>query len=291
MAINQKRKIGDIEGQTVYRLESTEFIPISSISPNTSAELDDAQRRCQILVKNAFSTPYYYFTYQGGDLTNTKQRQSLTDPDSESDWKRADKRFLWNYYMGTTFLQLANSGDRSKISPFLVLLIHGAVFIHRCKLNGKSFLWALVSRRSRHQTGTRFFARGSDRNGNVANFCETEQIVEYEGQVAAFVQTRGSMPFLWTQTPCIRYMPMPNVEGNEQDNRTVLAAHFHEQVAFYGEQVIINLVNQKKYEGKLEEKFKGLVNNLNQTDVHYEAFDFHKECSKMRYERLDLLRE
>ena len=94
-----------------------------------------------------------------------------------------------------------------------------------------------------------------------------EQIVEYEGQVAAFVQTRGSMPFLWTQTPCIRYMPMPNVEGNEQDNRAVSAAHFHEQVALYGEQVIINLVDQNKYEGKLEEKFKGLVNNLNQVQI------------------------
>ena len=93
-------------------------------------------------------------------------------------------------------------------------------------------MWALVSRRSRHQTGTRFFARGSDQKGNVANFCETEQIVEYEGQVAAFVQTRGSMPFLWTQTPCIRYMPMPNVEGNEQVSliwgHTLLLKHiFH----------------------------------------------------------------
>ena len=42
----------------------------------------------------------------------------------------------------------------------------------------KSFLWALVSRRSRFQTGTRFFARGSDRNGNVANFCETVRYYE-----------------------------------------------------------------------------------------------------------------
>ena len=133
-------------------------------------------------------------------MTNTKQRQSLTLPDSgDSDWKKADKRFLWNYHMGSSLLNLANSGDRSKVAPFLVLLIHGGVYIHRCSINGvrifikisnfhfniqflmffffflmqKSFLWALVSRRSRFQTGTRFFARGSDRNGNVANFCET----------------------------------------------------------------------------------------------------------------------
>ena len=136
-----------------------------------------------------------------------------------------------------------------------------------------------------------------------------------------------------------------------------MAAHFHEQVAFYGEQVIINLVNsvtnkKKKYEGQLEDKFRKLIIDLNQVifakslrkgpkkvkkkvpkvdsfpelklnfgtfwpflanlkthfgnsffpfnlffllysqnDVHYEAFDFHKECSKMRYDRLVLLKD
>ena len=78
-----------------------------------------------------------YFLYKGGDLTNTKQRQSLTLPDSgDSDWKKADKRFLWNYHMGSSLLNLANSGDRSKVAPFLVLLIHGGVYIHRCSING-----------------------------------------------------------------------------------------------------------------------------------------------------------
>ena len=31
--------------------------------------------------------------------------------------------------------------------------------------------------------GTRFFARGGDSKGNVANFCETEQLLEHAGQV------------------------------------------------------------------------------------------------------------
>ena len=48
-----------------------------------------------------------------------------------------------------------------------------------------------------------------------------------------------------------------------------MAAHFHEQVAFYGEQVIINLVNsvtnkKKKYEGQLEDTFRKLIIDLNQ---------------------------
>jgi len=31
------------------------------------------------------------------------------------------------------------------------------------------------------------------------------------------------------------------------------------------------------------------MGNLGMNEVHYEAFDFHKECSKMRYDRLSLL--
>ena len=60
--------------------------------------------------------------------------------------------------------------DKAKPTHFLTMFF--SFFMQ------KSFLWALVSRRSRFQTGTRFFARGSDRNGNVANFCETVRYYE-----------------------------------------------------------------------------------------------------------------
>jgi hypothetical protein len=50
-------------------------------------------------------------------------------------------------------------------------------------LKDKAFTWSLLSRRSRHMVGTRFFARGANLNGNVANFVETEQIVEFGDQV------------------------------------------------------------------------------------------------------------
>jgi len=59
--------------------------------------------------------------------------------------------------------------------------------------------------------GTRFLVRGADEKGHVANFVETEQIIEAEGGpaigLASFVQTRGSMPMLWQQYPNITYKP------------------------------------------------------------------------------------
>ena len=155
----------------------------------------------------------------------------------------------------------------------------------------KMFHWSLISRRSRFQTGSRFFSRGCDPKGNVSNFCETEQIVEYNGQLASYVQTRGSMPFYWSQRPCVKYMPKPIVTGSNEQNRTAMSAHFHEQIDLYGELVLVNLINQKTYEGMLEQTFRDLVAKVALQGVNYEAFDFHKECSKMRYDRLSLLSE
>ena len=48
-------------------------------------------------------------------------------------------------------------------------------------------------------TSTLYRYLGGDENGWVANYVETEQIVEFNGMVASFVQTRGSIPLLWRQ--------------------------------------------------------------------------------------------
>jgi hypothetical protein len=55
-------------------------------------------------------------------------------------------------------------------------------------------------------------------------------------------------------------------------------------------QVAVNLIDQKKAEGRLERQFGQLFNSSHNLEgIHYLAFDFHKECSKMRYERLSIL--
>ena len=38
--------------------------------------------------------------------------------------------------------------------------------------------------------GTRYFMRGIDSEGEVANYVETEQILCYQGEIAAHVQVR-----------------------------------------------------------------------------------------------------
>lgn len=94
---------------------------------------------------------------------------------------------------------------------------------------------ALISRRSRFRAGTRFFRRGIDHDGNVANFNETEQIVlveelgESEGTYAtrlSFVQIRGSIPLFWSEINSLRYKPDLSIMELE-DTVRVLSLSFN----------------------------------------------------------------
>lgn len=67
--------------------------------------------------------------------------------------------------------------------------------------------------------GTRFLSRGVDLDGNPSNFAETEQVVSVQKDqqisIFSFVQTRGSMPFQWTQKPDMKWSPKGKIVGDE----------------------------------------------------------------------------
>lgn len=68
------------------------------------------------------------------------------------------------------------------------LFLISVIAINNCILNGKNFVWTVVSRRSRNRHGPRLLKRGIDLNGNVANFVETEMIIEYNNSKSSYVQ-------------------------------------------------------------------------------------------------------
>lgn len=63
------------------------------------------------------------------------------------------------------------------------------------KVRDSSFKFILISRRSWKRAGTRLFSRGIDSEGSVSNFVETEQIVEFNDDMASFVQVQSSLNF------------------------------------------------------------------------------------------------
>lgn len=87
-------------------------------------------------------------------------------------------------------------------------------------VHGRHLQLCLISRRSRYRAGTRYFRRGIDHEGHVANFNETEQLVLVEDQQSggqrgfddfstklSFVQIRGSVPVFWAEINTLRYKP------------------------------------------------------------------------------------
>jgi len=62
------------------------------------------------------------------------------------------------------------------------------ISISDCSVKGRSFRYTLVSRRSCYRAGTRYNIRGIDTDGQVANFVETEQIIECGNSRCSYVQ-------------------------------------------------------------------------------------------------------
>lgn len=180
-------------------------------------------------------------------------------------------------------------------------------------------VYAIISRRCVFRVGTRYNSRGVDQNGNASNTVETEQLLDISGHRFSFVQLRGSVPLYWSQKPNLRYKPTVLLGGSylsksvhpvdpanglsstkldtqnlESIQSSIIRQHFNQLVYDYGygQQVIINLLNQKGMEHSLGQAYAAMSTlALKQTDVRYESFDFHHECGSTRWDRLSVLLE
>lgn len=283
IVITKKMKVGEFFSHVIWK--ATDFDILSY--KKTMLHLTDIQlqdnKTFLAMLNSVLSVDGFYFstTY---DLTHTLQRLSNTSPEFQemSLLERADQRFVWNGHL------LRELSAQPEVHRFALPVLHGFINMHSCSINGKYFDWILISRRSCFRAGVRYYVRGIDSEGHAANFVETEQIVHYGGSRASFVQTRGSIPVFWSQRPNLKYKPLPQISkaANHMDG---FQRHFDSQVIIYGKQVIINLVNQKGSEKPLEQAFATMVSSLGNGMIRYIAFDFHKECRHMRWDRLSLL--
>uniref|UniRef100_T1J2C7 Phosphatidylinositol-3-phosphatase SAC1 n=1 Tax=Strigamia maritima TaxID=126957 RepID=T1J2C7_STRMM len=283
IVITNKTRVGDVNGNAIWRIVETDIIPYSRTLLHLTEEQIQDNKQYLSMIQFMLQVDYYYFssTY---DLTHTVQRLYNTTPEflQMPLHERADQRFVWNGHL------LREWAQQPELSQFCLPIVLGYISIRTCAINRKAFTWILISRRSCFRAGTRFFMRGLDSDGHSANFVETEQIIEYNNNKSSFVQTRGSIPLFWSQKPNLRYMPEPFI-SNTQNHVDGFSRHFDSQIYNYGKQVIINLINQKGRELKLETALSDVVKTSNNAFVKYVAFDFHSECKNMQWHRLSLL--
>lgn len=280
----QRELVGYIGGHAIWRLVKTELLPYFRSLLHLNNEKQNDNNLYLNMIEQVLSTPFHYFSYSY-DLTHSIQRLHDISPDFwlQSLWERADHRFVWNKNLLQDFKSVSNK-------LFCLPMLHGFVSINQCVINGHNFNWSIISRRSTLRAGTRLFRRGIDKDGNVANFVETEQIVEYQGNKASFVQIRGSIPLFWQQYPDLHYKPPPTLlEIDIQEQHAACLKHLEDMTAIYGKQVLVDLVDHKGAEGALEKSFKKAISTINFPSARYEPFDFHAECSRMRWDRLSIL--
>ncbi|KAB1263822.1 Phosphatidylinositide phosphatase SAC1, partial [Camelus dromedarius] len=285
IVITKKKKIGEFFNHVIWK--ATDFDVLSY--KKTMLHLTDIQlqdnKTFLAMINHVLTVDGFYFstTY---DLTHTLQRLSNTSPEFQemSLLERADQRFVWNGHL------LRELSAQPEVHRFALPVLHGFITMHSCSINGKYFDWILISRRSCFRAGVRYYVRGIDSEGHAANFVETEQIVHYNGSRASFVQANSRI-----NTTLLVSETKPQVQTTATDQQSSKSCldgfqrHFDSQVIIYGKQIIINLVNQKGSEKPLEQAFAAMVSSLANGMIRYIAFDFHKECKNMRWDRLSIL--
>ena len=163
----------------------------------------------------------------------------------------------------------------------------------------KSFLLTLISRRSIRRAGLRYLRRGIDDDGNVANAVETEQILSSatwspSDNVYSLVQTRGSIPLHFTQSP-YSFKPTAVIHGSESTNQTAMKKHFTSMLLRYGEVQAVSLVDKHPPENSIGQLYEDHVKKVPGSDgiggksIGFEWFDFHGACKGMKFENVSIL--
>ncbi|GAA5978009.1 hypothetical protein JCM10908_004193 [Rhodotorula pacifica] len=247
-----------------------------------------------------------YFSH-GTDITRSLQsRHDKGDPLRHSPrWRSADRRFWFNEYLISPFVQaglnayvhVLMQGFVEQVSVSLPLASYPSLSSDAATPSTPSAVTldlTVLSRRSTERPGLRYQRRGINASGQVANFVETEFVVECEREgtphVGAFVQTRGSIPIYWSQSPWA-LKPPPVLERTPEESRTAMKKHLDALHDRYGRLVLVNLAETSGKEATVVDAYRAGVESLSYDAqaLRYVSFDFHRETKGFNYSRISNL--
>ncbi|KAH9386910.1 phosphatidylinositol 4-phosphatase [Nematocida major] len=240
--VEEHRKVGELQGHFVYEALSCGSICIDGLcDPYVKG-----------MIEEFFKIPGLYFSECGLAHIGANCSEN-TD-------------FIYNYIPLSKFRQ-----SHPHASEFGIELVQG--YVGAEMLTGKvDARCTLVSRRSWRNAGTRYYARGSDPNGDAANTVETLLIAEAQGKEYEFMQCRGSIPLLWEQKIDLSYKP-PVKMGNTDLSKHLFMKHLGVLQKRYGDYFFINLLDEKGHEKELGVEF---VRFLKESGCGYLSVDYHR---------------
>ncbi|KAL0847738.1 hypothetical protein Bca101_020985 [Brassica carinata] len=276
VVVTESERVGSFLGHPIFKITSLKVLPCDHSLKNSPEEQKKMETEFSRLLSVAEKTTGLFFSYEV-NLTLSSQR--LHDLGAESKslplWRQAEPRFLWNNYMLEVLID-------NKLDQFLLPVIQGNI-LSISSFTPFSSIYSTWLR-------TRMWRRGADADGYVANFVETEQIVQMNGYTSSFVQVRGSMPFMWEQIVDLTYKPKFEIVQPEEATR-IAERHFLDLTKKYGSVLAVDLVNKHGGEGRLSEKFASVMQHITGDEIRYLHFDFHQICGHIHFERLSILYE
>ncbi|KAF5300952.1 hypothetical protein FQA39_LY10922, partial [Lamprigera yunnana] len=269
-------KIGDSE---IFRITQTQFVPL---------HYQQNEERI-IEVRKLLNSGTFYFSWYSGqsggtplDLTLCAQRRQKTC--------QTDHRFFWNRMLHIHLVRFDVD-----CSSWLVRAMCGSVEVRTVYVGHRKALAAVISRLSCERAGTRFNVRGTNDEGHVANFVETEQVIYLDNEVTSYIQTRGSVPLFWEQPGVQVGSHKVKISRGYEASKSAFDRHMSMIKNRYGKQVIVNLlgtnvIGSKEGEAMLSHDFQKHHKESNYLDVPHIVFDYHQECRGGNQANLSKLR-
>nr|KAF6476403.1 synaptojanin 1 [Rousettus aegyptiacus] len=261
--------VGKIQESEVFRVTSTEFI---------SLRVDSSDEDRISEVRKVLNSGNFYFAWSA---SGTSLDLSLNAHRSMQE-HTTDNRFFWNQSL---HLHLKHYGVNC--DDWLLRLMCGGVEIRTIYAAHKQAKACLISRLSCERAGTRFNVRGTNDDGHVANFVETEQVVYLDDSVSSFIQIRGSVPLFWEQPGLQVGSHRVRMSRGFEANAPAFDRHFRTLKNLYGKQIIINLLGSKEGEHMLSKAFQShLKASEHATDIQMVNFDYHQMVKGGKAEKL-----
>ncbi|XP_017497396.1 synaptojanin-1 isoform X2 [Manis javanica] len=261
--------VGKIQESEVFRVTSTEFI---------SLRIDSSDEDRISEVRKVLNSGNFYFAWSASGISldlSLNAHRSMQE-------HTTDNRFFWNQSL---HLHLKHYGVNC--DDWLLRLMCGGVEIRTIYAAHKQAKACLISRLSCERAGTRFNVRGTNDDGHVANFVETEQVVYLDDSVSSFIQIRGSVPLFWEQPGLQVGSHRVRMSRGFEANAPAFDRHFRTLKNLYGKQMIVNLLGSKEGEHMLSKAFQShLKASEHATDIQMVNFDYHQMVKGGKAEKL-----
>ncbi|XP_044140332.1 synaptojanin-1 isoform X2 [Bufo gargarizans] len=261
--------VGKIQDSEVFRVTSTEFISLR-MDPTDEDRISE--------VRKVLNSGSFYFAWSSSGVSldlSLNAHRSMQE-------QRTDNRFFWNQSL---HLHLKHYGVNC--DDWLLRLMCGGVEIRTIYAAHKQAKACIISRLSCERAGTRFNVRGTNDNGQVANFVETEQVIYLDDCEASFIQIRGSIPLFWEQPGLQVGSHRVRMSRGFEANAPAFDRHFQTLKRLYGRQVVVNLLGSKEGETMLSKAFQShLKASEHVSDILMVNFDYHQMVRGGKAEKL-----